>query len=168
LQEKIKIGPDDTFGCLHDQMAELGGDLLIKTIDLIESGDFKTISQTNNEATVAPKITPDLGLIDWSKSAIAIHNHVRGLSPRPGAYTFKNGKKILVLRTRIDESGSHGAHPGEILQASSQHGLVVACGEGALRFLEIRPEARKTMSGEEYLRGYRPVIGEKFEREIDK
>jgi methionyl-tRNA formyltransferase len=167
LQEKIDIGPDETFGELHARMATLGGDLFVKTLELIESGNYKVSTQDNSLATTAPKLTPELGNIDWFKSASDVHNLVRGLCPRPGAYSYRNGKKIIILRTCPEMAGSRDAGPGMIIEANPQRGLVVACGDAAVRILQIRPESGKTISGEEYVRGYRPVTGEKFERKID-
>lgn len=154
MQRKIAIEPDETFGELHDRMADLGGDLLVETMDKIEHGDFKTSVQKNSDATKAPKIYPELGKIDWAKSSSEIHNLVRGLSPKPAAYTFHNRAKIAILKTRIADYGEK-AGPGEIVFVDGKSGLVVGCGEGALEILQIKPESRKDMSGAEFVRGQR-------------
>ena len=160
MQQKIEIGPEETFGELHDRMAASGSELLIKTIDLIESGEFNPVTQDGSQASPAPKLTPELEKLDWANSAVEIHNLVRGLSPKPGTYTYKEDKKLIVIRTKIiDEAVAHTL-PGTIIEASPQKGLMIATGHGVIELLLVRPESGKTISGAEYVRGYRPVIGE--------
>ncbi|OGC94705.1 MAG: methionyl-tRNA formyltransferase [candidate division Zixibacteria bacterium RBG_16_53_22] len=166
MQEKLQIKPDETFGDLHDRLADLGGELLIRTIDSIEAGDIKPICQDNALATSAPKITPRLGNIDWTKPAREIHNLIRGLSPRPGAYTARKGRKIILLRCRPYDTIITGSKPGEIIKAHPQTGIVAACGTGSLEILELRPESGKTMSAAEYVRGHRLTVGEVLEKLI--
>ncbi len=166
LQEKIEIGPDETFGELHDKMADSGGDLLIRTMDLIEAGPIKPICQDNSQATPAPKLTPELGNIDWSRKASDIHNLVRGLSPRPGAYTSRDGRKVTILRTKLAGASKSNAAPGEITQADPQKGIIVACGLDSVQILQIKPESGKAITGAEFVRGYRLIAGELFERKF--
>ncbi len=154
MQRKIAVGPDETFGELHDRMADLGGGLLVETMDRIELGKYETSIQENSEATKAPKIYPELGKIDWGCSANEIHNLVRGLSPKPAAYTFHDGAKIAILKTRIAKYGEK-AGPGEIVFIDGEKGLVVGCGDGTLEILQAKPESRKAMSGAEFIRGQR-------------
>jgi methionyl-tRNA formyltransferase len=161
MQKRIAIGPDETFGELHDRMADLGGDLLLETMDKIELGDYETHVQDDSEATKAPKIFPELGRIDWIKKAHEIHNRVRGLSPSPAAYSFHNGAKIAILKTGIVEYGEK-VNPGEAVLADGKKGLVVGCGEGALEILQVKPESRKVMTGAEYVRGMRIEKGAIF------
>ncbi|HBZ00239.1 MAG TPA: methionyl-tRNA formyltransferase [candidate division Zixibacteria bacterium] len=166
LQEKILIGPEETFGELYERMAELGGETLIKTIDLIETNSVSLSSQDNNQATPAPKLTPEIGKIDWIMKAEAVHNLVRGLSPKPGAYSFLKGKKVIVLRTRLTRLDSVGKRPGEVLQADPQKGIIIACGEGSVEILELKPESGKAITGAEFVRGHRLIAGEVFEQRI--
>lgn len=161
LRKKIPIGPDETFGELHDRMADIGGDLLVETMDRIEKGKFKTVAQDDSEATSAPKISPETGRIDWNKPARVVHNLVRGLSPRPGAYTFYKGDKLSILRTGIAEKDFKGA-PGTIILADGKRGLAAGCGEGALELLQVKPASRNQMSGAEFVRGFRIKPGMKF------
>lgn len=165
LQRKIEIGSEETFGELHDRMADMGGELLIETMNKIEAGDFDTISQADSEATPAPKLTPELGRIDWSKPAGEIHNLVRGLSPRPAAFTFFNSMKMAILKTRLADKPIHGK-PGFVLFADPGRSLIVGCGSGALELLEIKPESRKAMSGAEFVRGKRIAAGDRFGENI--
>jgi methionyl-tRNA formyltransferase len=166
LQAKLSIDPEETFGELYQRMAELGGEALIKTIDLIEAGDIKTACQDSSQATPAPKLTPDIGKIDWSMKAGAVHDLVRGLSPKPGAFSFIKGKKIIILRTRLAKLDSAGKKPGEVLQADPQKGIIVACSAGGVEILELKPESGKAITGAEFVRGYRLIAGEVFEQRI--
>ena len=86
LQEKVEINPDDNFETLHDRMSLLGADLVLKTVELIENGNYELKQQNDLLASPAPKITKEICLIDFNKSAEEIHNLVRGLSPHPAAY----------------------------------------------------------------------------------
>jgi methionyl-tRNA formyltransferase len=165
-QSKIEISPEETFVELHDRMATLGGELLIQTVGLIEAGNVKPLLQDSSQATPAPKLTPEMGNIDWSKSALQIHNQVRGLSPRPGAYSFRNGKKVLILRTRPFEHDSASFGPGQVMQADPQKGIAIACGVGGVQILELKPESGKAITGAEFVRGYRLTAGEVFERKF--
>ncbi len=161
LQRKIAIEPEETFGELHDRMADLGGDLLIETMDKIEIGDCEASEQKNSEATKAPKIYPELGKIEWNKPKNIIHNLVRGLSPKPAAYSYYGGNKIYILKTRVDENKER-ANPGEVIYADGKKGLIVGCGEGALEIVQIKPESRKAISGAEFVRGHRIEKGAYF------
>ncbi|UCC79800.1 MAG: methionyl-tRNA formyltransferase [Candidatus Zixiibacteriota bacterium] len=161
LQRKIAIGPEETFGELHDRMADLGGDLLVETMDKIEIGNFEASAQKNSEATKAPKIYPELGKIEWSRPGNVIHNLVRGLSPKPAAYSFYEGEKIYILRTRIAENREK-SNPGEVIYADGKKGLIAGCGAGALEIIQIKPESRKAMSGAEFVRGHRIEKGAFF------
>jgi methionyl-tRNA formyltransferase len=166
VQDKLEIGPDETYGELHDRMAILGGELLIRTIDKIEKGDIEPVCQDNAQASAAPKLTPAMGDIDWSGKAIEVHNLVRGLSPQPGAYSLKNNKKILILRTRPVKIETKLAAPGVVMQADPRKGIVVACGDGAVEILQLKPESGRAITGAEYVRGHRLIAGESFERKF--
>jgi methionyl-tRNA formyltransferase len=161
MQRKIEIGPDETFGELHDRMADAGGDLLLETMDRVEKGDYKIMTQDNSKATNAPKIFPELGKIDWNKSANEIHNLVRGLSPRPAAYSIYYDTRIDVLKTAIADYGA-GEKAGEVILADGKRGLIVKCGDGAIELLQVKPQSRKVMSGAELVRGQRIKAGEFF------
>jgi methionyl-tRNA formyltransferase len=162
LQEKIGIGPEETFGELHDRMAESGGDLLIKTMDLIESGEFETLEQDDSQATLASKIYLEMGLIDWNLPAPAIHNLIRGLSPRPGAYSYLGDKRLTLLRSRLPEKSESGGSPGTITHADPKRGISVSCGEGSLEILDVKPESGKAVSAADFVKGYRLKPGDSF------
>lgn len=152
LQEKLILNDDDNFGTVHDKMSELGALVVLRTVNMIEEGKIKLKQQENSLATPAPKITKETARINWDKPAAEIHNLVRGLSPYPGAYFTHNQKQIKVYKSAVVQ---HNLAPGEIYQTKTE--LIVGCGKGALKLLELQPEGRKRMTVDEYLRGYRLV-----------
>ena len=150
LHKQIDIVDEDNFETLHDKLSKLGAEAVLETVDMIESGNYQLKGQDNSLATPAPKITPETGKINWTKSAVEIHNLVRGLSPVPCAYFFHNNKKIKVYKTKVLEKENPTL--GKINQ--SKKNLFVECGKDELEILELQLEGRKRMNAEEFLRGY--------------
>ncbi len=149
-QEKVEIKEDDNFGTLHDRMSVRGAEVVYKTVEMIESGDFVLNEQDNSKASPAPKITRETQQIDWNKPAAVIHNLVRGLSPYPGAFFFHNNKLIKIYASKLS---NEKLNSGEIRQTKTE--LFIGCGEDALQILELQLEGKKRMHTEEFLRGYR-------------
>ncbi|MCW8810864.1 MAG: methionyl-tRNA formyltransferase [Ignavibacteriaceae bacterium] len=150
LQEKVEIFPEDNFETLHDRMSLLGADLVLKTIGLIESGNFELMQQDDSLASPAPKITKEICKIDWNKSATEIHNLVRGLSPHPAAFFAHNGKVLKIYKTEIVERNDLKSF--QIYQTKTE--LIIGCSKDAIRVLEIQQEGKKRMNIEEFLRGF--------------
>lgn len=149
LQEKIEIDEEDNFGTLHDKMSEAGAYLILKTIDLIETGNVIEFEQDTSLASPAPKITNDTRQIDWTKSAEEIHNLIRGLSPYPSAFFIFDGKQYKVFKSRVEKSINLEAN--EIYQTKKE--IVFGCGRDGLEILELQPEGKRRMSTEDFLRG---------------
>lgn len=162
MQRKEKILPDDTYDSLHDRLSLLGADVLLETVNGIERGILEPIDQDASLASKAPKIKPEQGEIDWSKSAVAINNLVRGFCSKPGAYTFRNGKKLKIFRSEVLNAGKNTFEPGRLVELSDVNGLLVATGDGLLRLHEVQPPGKKRMKAEDYLRGYPSESGEKL------
>lgn len=159
LQNSMAIGPEETAGELHDKLADAGAELVLRSVRLIESGEVKSLKQKEALSSPAPKIRREDCIIKWSMSASEVHNFVRGLSPKPTAFTT-HGKTILkIYRTKISDLTENHAD-GVILKAG--HGLRVATGKGSVEILEIQQEGRKKMNGEEFLRGYSIREGERL------
>jgi methionyl-tRNA formyltransferase len=150
LQQKVEIYPEDNFETLHDRMSELGAKMVLDTVNLIESGNYELKQQDDSLASPAPKITKEICLIDWTKSANAIHNLVRGLSPHPAAYFIYNEKVIKVYKTEVVERND--LKPFQIEQTNKE--LIISCGKNALRILELQQEGKRRMGIEEFLRGF--------------
>ena len=161
LQADEPIRDDDDGGGLAARLAELGGRLLVETLDGLESRSIQERVQDDAAATYAPKLKPEDRIIDWNAPAEASHRLVRAMAPEPGAQTTFRGKILKVFRTSVASRASvdRPAAPGEIVVAS-RAGLVVGTGEGTLHLEEVAPEGRKRMSGADFVRGYRPEVGE--------
>jgi methionyl-tRNA formyltransferase len=151
LQEKVEIYPEDNFETLHDRMSELGAKLVLETVNLIESGNYQLKQQDDSLVSPAPKITKEICLIDWNKSATEIHNLVRGLSPHPAAFFIYHDKVIKIYKTEIIENSD--LKPFQIEQTKKD--LIIGCGLNALKILELQQEGKKRMNIEEFLRGFR-------------
>jgi len=151
LQQKVEIFPEDNFEALHDRMSELGAKLVLNTVHLIENGNYKLKQQDDSLASPAPKITKEICLIDWNKSALEIHNLVRGLSPYPAAYFIYKDKVLKVYKSEVVERNNLKSF--QIAQTKKE--LIMGCGENALRIFELQQEGRKRMSVEEFLRGFK-------------
>ncbi len=150
LCDRVVIGPNETAGALHDRLMQVGAHLMVKAINMLEDGNLPLNPQDEQGATYARKIAKAETRIDWSRSSTEVHNHVRGLSPFPGGWCeieLGNGRERLkILRTTItDGSGLAGA----ILDDR----LTVACGEGAVRIVELQRAGGKPAKSDEFLRG---------------
>ncbi|MEG8947090.1 methionyl-tRNA formyltransferase [Rosettibacter firmus] len=150
LQEKIEINDDDDYGSLHNKLMIIGADAVIKTLELIEKGNYQLIKQDESLSTPAPKITKEICKIDWSKSAIEIHNLVRGLSPSPCAFFERNGKIFKVFKTKVVDNLN--LEQGKIYQTKNE--IFIGTSKGTIQILELQMEGRKRMRADEFLRGY--------------
>jgi methionyl-tRNA formyltransferase len=161
LQRSMPLTQDMTAGDLHDALSVMGAELVLETTNGIAAKTL-TPKKQSGEVTTAPKLTAEMEQISWSKSALACHNLIRGLSPSPASYTLFRGKRIKILRTRIAESPAEGASPGEIIAVGKNGPIDVQTGDGVLSVLQVKPEASVAMSAGEFVRGSHVVIGEKF------
>ena len=150
IQQKLEILPEDNFGTLHDRMSELGAKLVLETVNLIDNGNYELKKQDDSLSSPAPKITKEICEIDWNKSAVEIHNLVRGLSPNPAAFFIFNEKVIKIYKTEVVERTD--LKPFQIEQTKTE--LVIGCGKNAVNILELQQEGRKRMTIEEFLRGF--------------
>jgi methionyl-tRNA formyltransferase len=150
MTEGVPIEPDATAGDLHHRLARLGADLMVRALDALEHGSLKLSWQPDTGVTYAHKIDKDETRIDWTRSWKDVHDHIRGLSPFPGAWFEMAGEgapvRVKVLRTTRGEGA--GA-PGTVLDDR----LTVACGDGAVRILELQRAGRQAMQADEFLRG---------------
>ncbi|UCE18402.1 MAG: methionyl-tRNA formyltransferase [Gemmatimonadota bacterium] len=162
LQKEMGIDENETAGQLHDKLALLGAEVLMETVELIGLGRAVRKPQDDGQATTAPKLKKEEGRIDWSKKAIDIKNHVRGMNPFPGAFTEWKGRIVKVHRTQLATESMERGVPGEVVRIDSRAGLIVSTGEGALSLAELQPEGKRRMSGLEFVRGYRVKEGDVF------
>ena len=149
LGEVIPIGPDMTSGELHDVMMRVGADLMGRALAALERGSLDFTPQPEDGAVYAKKIEKAESRIDWSRPALEVHNHIRGLSPFPGAW-FEielGGKPVRVKALRSTMGEGEGA-PGAILGD-----LTIACGSGAVRLMQVQREGKGAMDAATFLRG---------------
>ncbi len=146
LMERMSIGADMTAGDLHDALMQLGADAMPRALAAADRGTLTLTPQPEAGVTYAAKISKDETRIDWSKSAADVHNHIRGLSPFPGAWFELDGVRVKVLRSTL--ASGKGA-PGTTLDDR----LTIACGDGAVRLVQIQRAGAKAMQVDEFLRG---------------
>lgn len=158
LARAMPIGPDETTGEVHDRMMHLGADVVLETVRRIEDGTVTTVPQDDRLATPAPKVFREDGRIPWEQPAAVVHNHVRGLSPHPAAWTHHGDTLLKLYRTRRRDA-LHGP-PGTVLEAADT--LVVACGEGAVEVRELQQEGRRRLDAAAFLRGYPLAPGDRL------
>jgi methionyl-tRNA formyltransferase len=156
-QVEVGIGEDESAGHLLVRLAELGAPLLVDSLRRLVAGEVPT-PQATDGVTLAPKVTPDDVVIDWTAAARQVADLCRSADPAPGAHTTFRGKRLKVYAARVAEGS--GA-PGTVLERT-HHDVVVACGEGAVRLAEVQPEGKARMSGDGFANGYRPEPGERL------
>lgn len=150
--EKTAISENMTAGELSEKLSKIGGKALFDVMQKVEDGTIKPTTQDPSETTFAPKLTPADGKIDWHQPAEVVHNQIRGLAPKPSAWcsVIYHSKTLrLLIEKSLPELFLQG-EPASLLPTS---GLVVGCGKGSLRILQLKLEGKKSMSADEFLRG---------------
>jgi len=158
LQEAVPIKPDDTAGTLSPRLAELGGRLLVETIAQLKAGTLVPRPQDTSQATLAPLLKKEDGVIDWALPAIALGNRVRGLSPWPGAYTTVAGGNSWTIWRALALPGPATKPPGVIVALSNET-IHVATGDGILAVMELQPANSRRMTVAQYLAGHPISVG---------
>ena len=153
LQHEIPIEPEDTSTSIHDRLAEIGAELMLQTLDALERGLAKRIPQDPALASYAPMLKKADGLLDWSQSAVSVHNRIRAFNPWPGTYTVLQGQTFRIWKAQPAEAS--GELPSGTLLHHSSGAAVVACGTGFLRLEEVQLENRKRTSALDFLHGIR-------------
>jgi methionyl-tRNA formyltransferase len=161
LQRMVPISPDETAGTLFSNLAEAGAELLLETLRRIDGENISPVPQPVEGVSYAPMLKKSDGLIDWNRSSLELYNHVRGMNPWPGAYTFFGGRMIKIHRAFPLDLIERGSRPGEVLEAESGR-LTVCCGRGVLRIERIQMEGRRALDAGEFLRGFSISPGERF------
>lgn len=156
LTERLPIGPEMTAGELHDALAAKGAHLMVEAFAALERGRLDCKPQPSEGVTYAEKIEPAETRIDWSRICHEVHNHIRGLSPHPGAWfeVELNGKveRVRALRATLAPAE---APPGIVLDDR----LTIACGDGAVRLTQVQRAGKRPMSAEDFLRGVQLAPG---------
>jgi methionyl-tRNA formyltransferase len=151
LSETVRIGSLDTAGSLQERLAVVGAHLLPRALGAVERGQARETPQPAEGALYAKKIKPAEARIDWSRPAAELDRHIRGLSPFPGAWfeapSERGPVRVKALLSALDDGG--GA-PGQVLDGN----LLIACGQGALRLLQVQREGRQAQDAQTFLRGF--------------
>ncbi|MGB9596837.1 MAG: methionyl-tRNA formyltransferase [Candidatus Poribacteria bacterium] len=172
FQERVPIGITETSESLSEKLAKIAGQMLLKILknedgSTVESLNLPRYPQDHSQATYAPKLSKEDGLIDWNKSAFEIHNIIRGTIPWPGAYTEFNstsGKKMLKIwdSNLSDLPQNIDAVPGTIIGLTKESGIVIATGNGSLIANTVQPADKSKMRVRDFMNGYRIKIGDKL------
>jgi methionyl-tRNA formyltransferase len=151
------IGLDETSAEVERDLAQMGAPLLMRVIEQIASGSAREEPQDESLSTYAPRLSREEGLIDWTLPAASLHNRVRGLYPWPHAYTYLEGARLIVLKTRVDDRPASD-QPGTIV-AISRDDIEVSTGGGRLALVEVQPEGRRPMPVRDFLAGHPLAAG---------
>jgi len=161
MQKRVDIDPDITAGELYAQLKELGSDLVLQTIEGLETHSLVSKAQIG-EVTKAPKINRELGFLDWQKMAIDLHNLIRGLSPVPGCTVLFRDQVIKILRSRLVDTQTMEKISGCVVKAGKNGPLTIQTGKGILEILKLQPTGKNALSAAEFIRGYRVTENDCF------
>lgn len=153
LTRKLTIAPDMTAGELHDALSLIGAEAMVEAIGLLEEGRLDTVSQPDDGVLYAAKIDKAETRVDFSRPATDVHNHIRGLSPFPGAWTEieVNGKpeRVKLLGSHLEQADGALGAPGTVMDDR----LTIACGTGSISLVRLQKAGGKPLPGEDFLRG---------------
>ncbi len=162
-QRSVEILPEENVGDVHDKLMHLGADIVLSTVRKIEEGTLVTSQQPEGEFIPAPKIFKETCRIDWSRPANTVHNHVRGLSPYPAAWTVMRDDRgkltdIKIFTTALSEAPCKDFFPGYVRVEGDR--LFVATADNWLEIKELQPAGKRRMDTDAFLRGYHPAVME--------
>lgn len=162
LKVETLIKDDETGGSLHDRLSAMGGSIILETLEKLENNTITRTPQDDNEATYAPMLDKNMGLIDWQNSAVKIERLIRGLNPWPSAYTIYNDKVLKIWKAECIPNGDTKMEPGTICQIIKNQGFVVKCKEDSLLIQELQLQGKNKMEAAAFLRGYDLKEGNKL------
>lgn len=167
---RTPILEDETYGELHDRLSELGALSIVQALVLLEAGMTTAIEQVDSQSTYAPKINRQMARIDFSATAHQVSRVVRAFDPKPGAFANINGAEIKCFGARIEGDGSDDAldeptrsSPPGTVRSCDVLGLLVRCGVGAVRFMEVQPSGKSRLSPAAWARGRGAQTGDRFD-----
>ncbi len=152
FQEEVPVLQDETAGHLYDRLATMAGDLLANSLERMSGKRITETPQDHDKATYAPKITKDLALVDWKGAAAKVSARIRGLDPRPGAYTLWEGKEIKLFASTVIDLDREEVLPGQVLGLKEEC-LVVGTGRGTVGVRELQFPGKNRLPAKEFLRG---------------
>lgn len=158
--ERLPITADDTTGSLHDKLAELGGRMIVDALRKLNGGALTATPQPEAGVTYAAKISKEEAVLDFSQSAETIWRKIRAFNPFPGAVATCNDAPVKLWRAELVQGATRAA-PGTVLAANTQDAVLIACGQGTVRILELQKPGGKRLSAAEFLKGF-PLEGSRF------
>ena len=158
--EHVVIEAGDTCGTLHDKLAALGANMIVDALREMERGSLEAVPQPEAGVTYAAKISKDEAALDFSLSALELGLKIRAFNPFPGAHAQLNGVTVKLWAADVLEADSTEA-PGTVLAADGQHGILVACGAGSLRLLELQKPGGKRLPAADFIKGF-AIDGARF------
>ncbi len=168
--DETEIGPDETAGDLSNRLSLIGAQLLVKTVDGLHKGTVRAERQDESRATYAKKLSKADGEIDWSWPASRIKDLVRAFNPWPGAQSTLGSvdgrmqMRVTLLRSEAESNGGPNAEPGRVVEIT-KNAIRVATGKGFIRVLALQPSGKRSMTASEFIRGYRPGVGDWFRKD---
>lgn len=161
LRRAIPIEADDTAGTLGARLAQLGADLLVETVERLRAGSLEATPQPERGVSHAPLLTKQDGRLDWSRPARELAWLVRGVAPWPGAWCGFRGDPLKV-HGAVATDAAQDAAVGSVVRVDDA-GVLVRCGDGGLLLTRLQPPGRKAQDAADFVRGYRPTVGERFD-----
>jgi len=161
LQERLPIAAEDNFGTLYARLAERGAALLVQSLEMLRRGEAVKLPQNVAAVTLAPPISREMRRLHWELPAIEAAGWIRGLDPRPGAYTLWKGQVLKLFGARVKKSEGSLGGPGTVLRLTPQ-GLEIACGQGSVTVTALQLAGHKRLEAAEFLRG-QPLIRQMLE-----
>jgi methionyl-tRNA formyltransferase len=167
---RIPIGPETTYGELHDQLAEMGALAIVQALTLIEAGVSRAVPQDDALSTYAPKIERHMARLDFAQPAESVSRVIRAFDPRPGAFATMRGVDVKCFGARVHLDGSddgldeptRSSPPGTV-RIADEHGLLVRCGVGAVRVMDVQPSGKPRMTAASWARGRGVQTGDQFD-----
>ncbi len=159
LRKETPVDPDETAGELSERLARLGAPVLLETLRLVSRGELRPSPQPAEGISKVPVLRKRDGLVPWELEARRVHDHIRGMNPWPGSFTYHRSACLKVRRAALARGEERSRPGGTILEAKGDI-ILVACGTGAVRILELQAEGRKALGAAEFLRGFALEQGE--------
>lgn len=159
LKEEIEIEANMNTGELHEKLADLGGEVLVKTLDFLQKDEIIPEAQNEEESTYAPLLTKEHEKISWDVSSSDIHNLIRGMNPFPGAYTVYNKQRLKILESRLNGLGSSGNSKNGTIIDTDDTGFWVKTKDGKILITKVQPAGKKAMPAVDFINGYQIKAG---------
>ncbi len=167
LQRLVAIDPMEDAGTLSGRLAAAGALLVVETLRRIVAEGIAPVPQAEEGVVLAPLLAKQDGLVPWELDAVAVHNHIRGMNPWPGSFTWRRGSYLKVCRAEPRDLLARPETPGTVIEAA-EGGVIVACGTGTVALLELQAEGRRAHACGEFLRGCPIERGEILGRRAER